>query len=159
MSVTTVWTHGNSLVVEDPGEYAYIRHRGWGTELGFAGPRDDEDILNLSLRYSHIPIPTPASVDGDAPWLTKIYVLYETKGFMRVGRIDVWDGNNPVCQFNETYDPENRGLGHGNHLTLDLANQLTLSPPYLVSAGIGVTFACDLTYLPPDEPEIRIKSS
>jgi hypothetical protein len=33
MSLTRVWTHGNSLVVEDPGEYAYIRHRGWGTEL------------------------------------------------------------------------------------------------------------------------------
>ena len=157
MSVTTMWAHGNSLVVEDPGEYAYIRHRGWGTELSYAGPRDDEDGENLSLRYCHIPIPTPESVDGVAARLVRVLVLYETSELMEVSRIDVWDGNSPVAQFDESYNPdvpEGNFRGRGNHLTLDPTNQLTLpGSPYTVSSGLGISLAVAISWLPPDEPE------
>jgi len=58
-SVRGVGSYGNSLRVEDPGEYQSIRHREYGVELTFAGPREDEDPDDLSPRYVHIPIPTP----------------------------------------------------------------------------------------------------
>ncbi len=94
MSVTTMWIHGNALVVEDPGEYAVIRHRGWGTELDFNSFDDDESYHN-----SHIPIPTPASVDGALPMLTQITILFETTSDLYIQQVDVWDGNVPVAQF------------------------------------------------------------
>ena len=156
MILTTMWTHGNSLVVEDPGEYENIRHRGWGTVLTFARRRDDEQNLDqLSPRYCHIPLPTPSLIDGAIPWLTKVYILYETQGFAKVGGVGVWDANNLVESFGG-----NAGdiLGFGNNLTLSPLNasnnQFTLTERHQVAAGIGITLACYvdiIPYRPPNE--------
>ena len=146
MSLTTVWTHGNSLVVEDPGEYQSIRHRGYAAELTFARPRDDEDPDNLSHRYCHIPIPSPASVDGASPSLTNVYVLYQTLGFVTIDHIYVYDANNLLA----TFPTDGGGLiGYGDHLTLGPSNKFTLPEPYVLGTGIGITLSCSLNIIPP----------
>lgn len=94
MATKTLWTHGNALVVEDPGEYSSIRHRGWGTELNFNSPGEDDD----AYRVCHIPLPTPATIDGVAPTLVKIFILFETTPNVFIGRIDIWHANNAVAQ-------------------------------------------------------------
>lgn len=140
MSVTTMWIHGNALVVEDPGEYAVIRHRGWGTELDFNSFDDDESYHN-----SHIPIPTPASVDGALPMLTQITILFETTSDLYIQQVDVWDGNVPVAQFpcySAPDPPPGAFTGNLSHLVPDATNQLKLDPPYAVQYGIGVSLRC-----------------
>ncbi len=93
MTATTSWIHGNAPCVEGPGEYANVRHRGWGSELNYAGPRDDENGQNLSLRWCQIGVPTPTPVDGVAPELGRSFVLYNTDSTsdLHITQIDVWD--------------------------------------------------------------------
>jgi len=153
MSLTSMWIHGNALAVEDPGEYADIRHRGWATELDFNPIPVDSDDSNY--RNSHIPIPTPASVDGASPMLTKITILFETDPNLFVSQVDVWDGNVPVAQFPADASPEAPAgafTGNMSHLTPDRTNQLTLNPPYKVQYGIGVSLRC----LPMDSPALKL---
>jgi hypothetical protein len=147
VSTKTLWTHGNALVVEDPGEYSSIRHRGWGTELNFNQPDENDD----AYRVCHIPLPAPATIDGVAPTLVKIFILFETSLDLIIGRIDLWDGNNPVAQFSNhgEFEPA-AGLwvGTGSHLTLDRNNQLPLPQPHDVSTGIGISLLCMLFSVP-----------
>jgi hypothetical protein len=160
VSLTTMWTHGNSLKVEDSGEYQSIRHRGYGVELTFAGPREDEDPDDLSPRYVHIPIPTPASVDGSVPWLTNVYVLYKTTGWSTINQIYLYDANNAITHFSAdptgphasdppSADPKGGLIGYGDHLTMSAANKFALDEPfrepYLLGTGIGVTLSCNLS--------------
>lgn len=156
-----MWTHGNSLRVEDPGEYQTIRHRGYAAELTFARPREDEDPDQMSPRYTHVPIPTPAWVDGSAPWLTNVYVLYQTKGFVTLNQIYVYDANNVITNFSAdpadlkaskgppATDPRGGLIGYGDHLTSGPANKFPLPEPYVVGTGIGVTLSCMLNLIPP----------
>jgi hypothetical protein len=140
MSLTTMWIHGNALVVEDPGEYAVIRYRGWGVELDFNSFDNEESYHN-----SHVPIPTPAVMDGASPMLTKITILFETTADLYIQQVDVWDGNMPVAQFhcyNAPDPPANVFTGNLSHLVPDSTNQLTLDPPYAVQYGIGVSLRC-----------------
>jgi hypothetical protein len=145
MTLTTMWTHGNSLVVEDPGEYEYIRHRAYGTLLKYnAGTSSLDD-----LRVCHIPIPTPQTVDGASPVIAKIIVLFQTdanaafvapsqgiEGVVRVEKVDVWDGPTLVTtvRLNDW---------HGSHLSPDGVNQLAV-PPTQVHTGIGVSLFCSV---------------
>jgi hypothetical protein len=151
MSITTLWTHGNALAVEDPRDTAYIWHRGWGSELAFAAARDNEDP-NYATRYCHICIPTPRTLNNEAMLLTKLIVLFEIHGQMRISRIDVWDANVPVAQFDENVNPGGPIKGVGSHLTIDDTNQLVLPRPYAVQYGIGVSFVCDLSFFIDQEP-------
>jgi hypothetical protein len=147
MSTYVIWTHGNALFVEDPGEYSSIRHRGWGTELNY-----NPFPVNDSDRVCHIPLSTPATIDGAAPTLVKIMVLFETTPNVIIGRVDVWDANNLVTSFynHGGFEPA-AGLwvGSGSHLTLDRNNQLPLPQAHQVSAGIGLSFACKIFEFPP----------
>ncbi len=143
MATKTLWTHGNAVVVEDPGEYSSIRHRGWGTELNYNAPGEDDD----AYRVCHIPLPTPATIDGVAPTLVKIFILFETTPNVIIGRIDIWDANNAVAQISNhgEFEPApGLWVGNGSHLTLDRNNQLPLPQPYDVSTGIGISFLCSL---------------
>ncbi|HEY9154207.1 MAG TPA: hypothetical protein VIM69_03690 [Opitutaceae bacterium] len=151
MSITTIWTHGNALTVEDPRDTAYLWHRGWGSELTFPGPRDNESS-SQATRYCHLAIPTPRTLNGEPMELTKLIVLFEVQGDMRISRIDVWDANIPVAQFNEDRNPGGQIKGVGSHLTIDSTNQLSLPRPYPVQYGIGVSFVCELSFWDGQEP-------
>jgi hypothetical protein len=150
MSLNTVWTHGNSLRVEDPGEYQNVRHRGWGTVLTYARRRDDEKNLDsLSPRYCHIPIPTPTAVDGTSPWLTHVYVLFETQGYAKLGGLGLWDADNLLQSFAD----DSSGLAgrFGGFLTISKFNTFTLAEPPVVQRGIGVTLAVQLDIIPDND--------
>ena len=152
MSLTTMWTHGNSLRVEDPGEYQNVRHRGWGAVLTYARRRDDEQNLDeLSPRYCHIPIPTPTVVDGAAPWLSKVYVLFETQGNAKLHEVGVWDADNLV----KTFADNSEGLNgrFGSFLTLSAFNQFSLDELYVVQKGIGITLAIQLDIVADNDSE------
>ena len=151
MSTTTIWVHGNALTVEDPRDSAYIWHRGWGSQLTFAGPRDNEFSSEVA-RYCHLSIPTPRTLNGVAMHLTKIIVLFEVQGQMRISRIDLWDANVPVAQFDENRNPGGQLKGVGSHLTIDSTNQLSLPQAYAVQYGIGGSFVCDLDFFPDQQP-------
>jgi hypothetical protein len=145
MTLTTMWTHGNSLVVEDPGEYEYIRHRGYGTLLKYNSGTSSAD----DLKVCHIPIPTPQTVDGATPVIDKITVLFQTdadepfvapsqgiNGVVQIQKVDVWDGPTLV-----TTVQTNGWLG--SHLSPDGVNQLKV-PPTQVQTGIGVSLFCSV---------------
>jgi hypothetical protein len=155
LATETLWTHGNAVVVEDPGEYSSIRHRGWGTELNYNPPGEDD----LSYRVCHIPLSTPATIDGVAPTLVKIFILFETTPNLNIVRIDLWDGNNAIAQFSDhtgEEPPPGPGvfLGNGPHLTLDPNNQLPLPEPHRVSTGIGISFLCGM--VPPQPLQLNV---
>ena len=151
MSITSLWVHGNALVVEDPRDAAQLWHRGWGSQLTFGGARDNESS-SYATRYCHLSIPTPRTLGGEAMLLTKLTVLFEVKGQMRISRIDVWDANVPVAQFNEDLNPGGQLKGVGSHLTIDATNQLALPQPHAVQYGIGITFVCELTFFAEQQP-------
>jgi len=144
MSITTMWTHGNALVVEDPGEYASIRHRGWGTELSYNNPGDDDNY-----RVCHIPLPTLTSVDGESPKLSKVTILYETGGGAFIERVDVWDATQRIAQFPGIYYdkplPPTGFSGYQSHLSPDRYNVLLFDPPYEAQSGIGISLLVALT--------------
>jgi hypothetical protein len=145
MTLTTMWVHGNALVVEDQGQYEFIRHRAYGTLLKYNGGTSSLD----DLRVCHIPIPTPQTVDGLTPSVTKVTVLFQTdadapgaapneaiEGSVRIEKIDVWDGPTLITTF--------RKYGwHGSHLSADDLNQLVV-PATKVQTGIGVSLFCSI---------------
>lgn len=140
MTLTTMWTHGNSLVVEDPGQYEYIRHRGWGTLLKYNAATSSAD----DLRVCHIPIPTPRTVDGSSPVISQVTLLFQTDadepgaapsggvtGVVQIEKLDVWDGPTLVTTLPGDY-------WRGSHLAPDSLNQFKV-PPTEVQSGIGVS--------------------
>lgn len=143
MGMQTTWTHGHAVVVEDAGQYSSIRYRGWGTELNYGSPGEGDD----DYRVCHVPLATPPIIDGAAPTLTKLFVLFETSPNVFVTQIDIWDANIPVAQTHNhpEFEPAvGLFVGNGSHLTLDRNNQLPLPQPYRVSFGIGVSLVCGL---------------
>lgn len=140
MSLTTIWTHGNAVQVEDPGDYQYIRHRGRGTELMFNPIDPNSDTI---ARWCHIPISTPTSVDGEAATLSKIILLYEADNQIALSKIDIFDGwylqqslrgSDKVPDGDQWFSNSS-----GAHLDPDPYNQFTLREPFTPSYGIGIT--------------------
>jgi hypothetical protein len=157
MSMETSWTHGNSLVVEDPGEYVNIRHRGWGTELYYypvAWP-SDSDQPGSRLSICHIPIPTPGVVNGETALLARVYYLFRTQGPISLISIDVWDGINVVYSRNLLEDQlHGKALTKGDFLeSVDFYNQTTIPGSYHVQTGINLSLSVEVDAVDPNNPD------
>lgn len=45
MALTTMWTHGNAIIVETPSDLESLSHRGWGTDLLFETPANSSSRI------------------------------------------------------------------------------------------------------------------
>jgi hypothetical protein len=125
----TEWVHGTVVDVEEPGELASISNdgiarRGWGTH--FWG---QEDTYN----WFHIPVTTPVISDGQIAKLTKLFVLYETKGNAKIKHVHLYDGKQKKKSFNDL----NLSGDHGSRP--DSSNTWIINPPLAIQYGLGLS--------------------
>lgn len=142
MGTTTVWTHGNALVVEDPGEYDAIRHRGWGTELTYRAPGEDD-----SARVCHLPLSAPTPVDGFVPELAEVVVLFDAGAAVVVQDVHLWDGGELFhrVHYVTTANPAaGAWTGIGDQRTAGPYNVVAPPRPQVLSAGLGLSLLVGL---------------
>jgi hypothetical protein len=146
--ITAMWVHGNTVIPERPSDFTDIRHLGSGAELVFrAGEGDPPGYVESFL---HIPIPTPALINGAPADLAKVFLLYETdtQGATEIllKSLEMWDGQN-LLERQDLYIqlPTGPTTQHwyGSHITmLDQDNTVVLSQPKRVHFGLGLFLLC-----------------
>jgi len=127
MALITLWTHGNALTVETPGDLESLSHRGWGTDLF---------VKEGSEPWFHIPIPTPTHTRDAFFQLVKVFLLFETpaNSSSRIFEVHLFDGASDFQAFTELERS-------GSHLTgPDSANTFVLPSPHFMYNGLGLTF-------------------
>jgi hypothetical protein len=145
--ITAMWVHGNAVIPERPSDFTDIRHLGWGSELVFrAGEGDPPDFVESII---HIPIPTPAVINGGPADLAKVFLLYEMDLLgdtaIWLKNLDVWDGPNLLESQGLYVQSPTRPKTHwrGSHITaLDQDNTVVLPRPKRVHFGLGLSFLC-----------------
>jgi Family of unknown function (DUF6623) len=122
MPVTQMWMHGNALLVEPPNFRAES-----------SGPSAQVALPNFGGAWMHIPVPTPAVLDGVRSRLLRVFFLFEISGSTAVGALQVFDGSTLVQEFT--------GLQRfGSHsASADADNTFNLTNPHTVNFGISVT--------------------
>lgn len=125
MSKYTSWVHGNALTAESLDSILDITHFGWGTDVTMK-PGEGS--------WFHVPLPTPAIVDGIAAKLTRVFLLYETDS-VTIRNVHIYDGPRVLQQLNSLQ------LFKGDFRKQVVpANTYTLEKPRTVRSGIGISF-------------------
>jgi hypothetical protein len=138
MAVTETWVHGNALVVEAPNSADEIIHLGDGTLLS---------IRSGTQPWFHIPMSTPAMINGSQTQLARVYILFETNpgdGF--ITSVWVYDGETLIQQFNNLF------LEGVHRASKDSSNTFDLPAPRNVTFGMGISFQFSAS-TPIDGPE------
>jgi hypothetical protein len=118
------WTHGNSVVVEQPENLSSIQRSGWGTDLLF---------IPGGASWCHIPIPTPVIMNDQRANVQNLFLLFECSTEGSIRQVHIWDGSILVQQFNDI------NL-EGDHTGVDASSTFTLGSPHQVSFGMSISF-------------------
>ena len=119
------WTHGNSVVVENPENFSSIQRFGWGTDLLFIPGKSS---------WCHIPIPTPVIMNDQRANVQNLFLLFQSnRGEGSIRQVHIWDASIPVQQFNDLHLD-------GDHRGLDASGTFTLSNPHQVLFGMSISF-------------------
>jgi hypothetical protein len=109
-----------------------------------------------SGNWFHVSIPTPATINDAAVWLTKVYVKYSVgdgtivPNGASITDVQVWEGSNRLLQFGPR--PADQGW-FGDHTgALDSSNTFVLPNPVLVSSGIGISLRIE--FIQGGEPNV-----
>jgi hypothetical protein len=102
----SLFTHGNALQIETPGELAGNINVGWGTQISFRQPVVEEGTQFFKAQgpgsWFHIGLPSTLTTFGRrAPRLESITLLFETRGNCRIVSVHVYDGSDIVEEFND----------------------------------------------------------
>ncbi len=117
---TAMWVHGLIAEAEYPVQTVV---KGWGKE--FVGHRNSN--------WFHIPITTPAILEGDRPKLANVYVFYKTDGAV-INALHVYDGPTKLREF--TIDPPVEG---DHSVSIDTSNTWEIYPPLEINYGLGIS--------------------
>jgi len=124
MALYASWTHGNSVVVENPAHLTSLGHFGWGTDVRVAPGKDS---------WFHIPIPTPVITNGVRTKIQKLFLLFDAEnGSIR--NVHIYDGPGKVQEYNGL-------MLEGNHFGgIDAVNTFNLANVHTVLWGMSISF-------------------
>ena len=95
--VSSSWTHGVSVQIEDPSQIASLSRRGFAAQL-----------RTYSQTWVHFAIPTPVIQSGTRLRLQRVMLLWSTdqvtyslppQAFAYVRALHVWDGDKKLAEF------------------------------------------------------------
>ncbi len=144
MAISTSWTHGNALTIQDPvykhpdgreiGRYR-LTPCGWGMQATIDGSR--------ASSWFHLPIPTviPPLSTFERFELRRLFLLFSCQNGS-VDNVHIYDGLELVEQFN-IHSAEGSYLSKGQ-----FQNTFPLSSPHLVHTGISLSFL----FIPHSQP-------
>jgi len=122
--MSTSWVHGNATVVESPGSLSQVGYFGWGADM-YVRPGENS--------WFHIPLPTPAIVDGAAGLLESIVLMYSCESG-HIAAIDVYDGPRKLHSFSGL-------MLTGDHRSApDATTNYALPAPHAMRFGAGLSF-------------------
>ena len=125
MSKYTSWVHGNALTAESLENIIDITHSGWGTDVTMKPGK---------ASWFHVPLPTPAIVDGIVAKVTRVFLLFETTS-VTIRSVHIYDGHRVLEELNSLTPAQ------GDFRTkLVSANTYALKAPHAVRSGIGISF-------------------
>ncbi len=132
---TAMWVHGLIAQAEYPVHSEVVK--GWGKE--FAG--------HWISNWFHIPITTPAMLEGVRPKLANVSVFYKTDGAV-VSALHVYDGPNKVREFDVVPPLE------GDHsASIDSSNTWEIDPPIEMKLGLGISILVTNKYYKESEAQ------
>jgi len=121
----TSWVHGNALVPESSENIIDFSHFGWGTDVTMKPGKGT---------WFHVPLPTPAIIDGLRAKVTRVFLLYETDS-VTIRQVHIYDGPWILEEQNSLQ------LFKGDfRKSIVPANTYTLKEPRTVRSGIGISF-------------------
>jgi len=88
MALTALWTHGNAVIPESPQLLTTINRLGFGTEV--------KAQQGVSQMWFHVPMPTPAFLNGQRPTLRRVILLGKTDTTSCIRRVHIFDGSDRV---------------------------------------------------------------
>jgi len=121
MSLTAMWTHGNSIVVETPASFSSILRAGFGTDMMITAGQQ---------AWTHAAIPTPAILRGKRPKLLRVIILFKTSS-ARLKEIHLFDSNNRIH--------EKQTSQGGSLLVQGDFNTFALPSPREISFALGIS--------------------
>lgn len=126
MALYASWTHGNSIVVENPENLARVGHFGWGGDMLIQPGKGS---------WFHIPVPTPVIVNDVRTRLLRVFLLFRIDpGQGEIRNVHVYDGVGKFQAFDGLHLQGDHGGG------LDGSNTFNLPTPHTVVFGIGISF-------------------
>jgi hypothetical protein len=131
MSRTSMWIHGNAVVVQSPENLSDRLNAGWGAELSIRLGTDT---------WLHIPVPTPI-VNNDLDLaLESVTLLFRCDDLASIiDTVDIYDGGSMIQEFG------NLNLT-GHDFTIPRSapgiqgNIFTLQGSHRVSNGVSISF-------------------
>jgi hypothetical protein len=122
--MSTYWVHGNATVVESPESLSQIGYFGWGADMYLPGGGES---------WFHIPLSSPAVVDGAAGMLESVILMFGCDGG-HIAQVDVYDGPDRLHSFTALdLDGEHRGA-------VDKINTFALAAPHAMRFGASLSF-------------------
>jgi hypothetical protein len=134
----SLFTHGNALRVENPGNLAGLNNFGWGTQIEFHPPIQGQtgDVPTLQSApgsWFHLPLDSTLTTFRSAsPRLISVTILFQTTN-CRIDKVHVYDG----ARFLQEFKSNQFGF-HGEFL--DSRNAFKLDSPHPVFSAIGISF-------------------
>ena len=139
----SLFTHGNALRVENPGNLAGLNNFGWGTQIEFHPPIQGQtgDVPTLQSApgsWFHLPLDSTLTTFRSAsPRLISVTILFQTTN-CRIDKVHVYDG----ARFLQEFKSNQFGF-HGEFL--DSRNAVDIDPgtPPFGAASFNNTFKLD----------------
>ena len=138
VSVTAMWMHGNTVVVEHPENLLALDHRGWGTEFKLQRGTDS---------WFHISIPTPLILENQRSQLVRVFLCFNTpESDGHISNVHLYDGCNSFQAFDNLFL-----VGDRRAFLMNGYNAFALPNPRLLYWGLGISFLYQAA-LCPEEP-------
>jgi len=127
VSVTAMWMHGNTVVVEHPENLLALDHRGWGTEFKLQRGTDS---------WFHISIPTPLILENQRSRLVRVFLCFNTpESDGHISNVHLYDGYNSFQAFDDLFL-----VGDRRAFLMNGYNAFALPNPRLLYWGLGISF-------------------
>ena len=127
VSVTAMWMHGNTVVVEHPENLLALDHRGWGTEFKLQRGTDS---------WFHISIPTPLILENQRSQLVRVFLCFNTpESDGHISNVHLYDGCNSFQAFDNLFL-----VGDRRAFLMNGYNAFALPNPRLLYWGLGISF-------------------
>src|SRR5690349_20002232 len=140
MSLTGMWTHGNSVAIEEDGSGVSFVKRGFGTDL----------LLRPNQAcWTHAAIRSPTVLHAQRATLLRVFVIFKTHVSISIEAlftdIHVFDGIDNLMR-------KSAGNIRGEDLKVDGSTTFHLDAPRQIFTGVGVSMHWFNKFIQSGEP-------